>query len=80
MGNLAYRDRTTFEPWPEGQWCEVGDWVRIPQYGGDRVEILVGPDKSKYHGHLALFATIPDRDVWSKVPQDVNPLTMRGWF
>lgn len=80
LANLAYRDRNTFEPWPEGPWCQEGDWIRIPQYGGDRVEITVPADKAKYPGHLALFCTIPDRDAWSKVPQDINPMTMRGWF
>lgn len=80
LGVLAYKDRNTFQPWPEGNWCEPGDYIRIPQYGGDRVEILVPKDKAQYQGHMALFATIPDRDAWSKVRNDVNPLTMRGWF
>ena len=32
LGPLAYRDRTTFNHWPEGPWCSVGDYVRVPKY------------------------------------------------
>lgn len=35
-GALAFRNRTTMEPWPEGAWCSVGEFVRIPRYAGDR--------------------------------------------
>lgn len=39
VGPLAYRNRDTFEPWPEGAWCKVGDFVRVPKYQGDRFAI-----------------------------------------
>ena len=26
--------------WPEGSWCEVGDYIRVPKWGGDRWEGL----------------------------------------
>lgn len=80
VGPLAYRDRTTFEPWPEGPWCKVGDYVRVGQYGGDRVEIKVPDDLTRYENHMALFATISDRDVFSVVPEGFDPLSLRGWF
>lgn len=80
LGKLAYRDRDTLEEWPEGPWCKVGEYIRIPQYGGDRTEIVVPPELSKYDGHVALFATISDRDVWSGVDEGFNPLTLKGWF
>lgn len=80
LGVLAYKNRDTMAPWPEGNWCEEGDFIRVPQYGGDRVEIAVPEDIRIFEEHEALFATIPDRDAWSKVPSDINPLTMKGWF
>lgn len=36
MGPLAYKNRGTGEPWPEGVWASVGDYVKLPRYGGDR--------------------------------------------
>ena len=36
LGPVAFRNRDTLEPWPEGDWCKPGDFVRVPKYGGDR--------------------------------------------
>jgi co-chaperonin GroES (HSP10) len=36
VGVLAFHNRSTGEPWPEGAWFKVGDYVRVPKYGGDR--------------------------------------------
>ena len=36
LGPVAYRYHDTLEYWPEGPWCNVGDFVRIPKHGGDR--------------------------------------------
>jgi co-chaperonin GroES (HSP10) len=35
LGPVAFCDRKTLEPWPEGRWCKPGDFVRVPRYGGD---------------------------------------------
>lgn len=37
VGPLAFHNRSTGEPWPEGVWAKVGDIVRVPKYGGDRM-------------------------------------------
>lgn len=36
VGPLAFKNRNTMEQWPEGSWCEPGDFVRVPKYAGDR--------------------------------------------
>lgn len=36
-GPLAFCNRSTGQPWPEGMWAKVGDIVRVPKYGGDRM-------------------------------------------
>ena len=36
IGPLAFHNRSTGEPWPEGAWFRVGEFVRVPKYGGDR--------------------------------------------
>ncbi len=38
IGPLAFHNRDTLAPWPEGDWCKVGDFVWTPQYGGQRHE------------------------------------------
>ena len=48
VGPVAYRFHDTLEPWPEGPWCEVGDYVRVPKHGGDRWTVKVPiADKEK---------------------------------
>ena len=64
MGPLAYRNRQTFEPWPEGRWCEVGQYVRVPKYGGDRWEVPV-PDAEG-----ALFVIFNDLDIRAVITGD----------
>ena len=36
IGPLAFKNRDTMQPWIEGTWAEVGDYVRVPKWGGDR--------------------------------------------
>lgn len=38
-GELAFRNRKTFEPWPEGVWAQIGEMVRFPRWGGDRITV-----------------------------------------
>jgi len=33
MGPLAYKNKETLEPYKEGNWCEVGDYVFMPRSG-----------------------------------------------
>ena len=39
VGPTAFRDQKDLTAWPEGDWAEPGDFVRIPQYGGDRAYV-----------------------------------------
>jgi co-chaperonin GroES (HSP10) len=74
VGPLAFKKRDTMEPWPEGSWCEEGDFIRVPKWGGDRWEVLVEnePDEDP-----ALFAVFNDHEVIAKVTGD--PLSMRAF-
>lgn len=72
IGPLAFRNRSTMEPWPEGNWCEAGEFVRVPKYGGDRWEIKLG-DKG-----IALFVIFNDLDIIGKVTGD--PLGMKAFI
>lgn len=70
MGPSAFKRRDNLAPWPEGAWCNVGDFVRIPMYGGDRIAVPFGDAKDE-----ALFVLIKDGDVTAKIIGD--PLAIK---
>lgn len=63
MGSVAFCNRDTLEPWPEGQWCKVGDYVRVPKYGGDRWQVT-------RDGKTAMFVIVRDLDVVGAIVGD----------
>jgi co-chaperonin GroES (HSP10) len=76
IGPLAYRNRDTMAPWPEGSWTAVGDFIRVPKWGGDRWEVQVpGDDELE---EKALFMILNDHEVIAKVTGD--PLAMRAYL
>lgn len=72
IGPLAYRNRNTMDPWPEGSWAHPGDYVRVPKYGGDRWEVPLP------NGESALFVIFNDLDIIGKVEGD--PLAIRAFI
>jgi len=63
-------------PWPEGSWTAVGDFIRVPKWGGDRWEVQVpGDDELE---EKALFMILNDHEVIAKVTGD--PLAMRAYL
>lgn len=36
VGPLAYKNRETMTPWPEGAWAKEGDFIFVPKYAGAR--------------------------------------------
>jgi len=65
IGPLAFKNRETMESWPEGSWAEIGDFVRVPKWGGDRWERTSAGDDSP-----VLFMTINDHELISRVTDD----------
>jgi co-chaperonin GroES (HSP10) len=76
IGPIAFCHRDTMKPWPEGSWCSVGDYIRVPKWGGDRWEVKV-PDGDD-HEDPALFMILNDHEVIAKVTGD--PLAMRAFI
>jgi co-chaperonin GroES (HSP10) len=72
IGPLAFRQRDTMAPWPEGSWCEVGDYLRVPKWGGDRWEVEVPGEEDP-----ALFMVLNDHEVIAKITGD--PLKVRAF-
>lgn len=71
IGPLAFKKRDSMEPWPEGSWVEVGDYVRVPRWTGDRWEIPVSKDD------VVQFMLMNDHEVIAKLTSD--PLEMRAF-
>jgi hypothetical protein len=82
VGELAFKNRTTMDPWPEGSWCQPGEFVRIPRYGGDRwsvkpteaVEISPAGEKADE----AVLVIFNDLDLVGKVTGD--PLAIKAFL
>lgn len=76
IGPLAFKNKDTMASWPEGSWAEVGDYVRVPRWGGDRWERPVAGEEN---GDLnpVLFMTINDHELIAKVTD--NPLSFKAY-
>lgn len=72
VGPLAFKKRDTMEPWPEGSWCEVGDFLRVPKWTGDRWEVRIADDES------IEFMIMNDHEVIAKITG--NPLDTKAFI
>lgn len=66
LGPLAFKKKDTLEPWPEGVWADVGSFVRVPKYGGDRFEVTIANEPEE----PALFMLINDHELIAKIKGD----------
>lgn len=75
IGPLAFKNRDTMQAWPEGTWAQLGDYVRVPKWGGDRWEVRVpGDDEME---DPVLFMTLNDHELIAKVT--ANPLSFKAY-
>ena len=72
VGPLAFKNRNDMKPWPEGDWCKEGDFIRVAKYGGDRWEVPME------NGESAMFVIFNDLDIIGKVTGD--PLAVRAFI
>ena len=75
VGPLAYKNRDTMQSWPEGSWAQVGDYVRVPKWGGDRWEIKVS--EGDRDDDPVLFMTLNDHELIARVV--ANPLSFKAY-
>lgn len=89
IGSLAFRNRNTGEFWPEGAWCQVGEYVRVPKYQGDRWKVVFDADEvkrldgkwvktGKKETDNVEFALFKDTSLIAKVTG--NPLAIRSFL
>jgi co-chaperonin GroES (HSP10) len=67
VGPLAFKNRATGEPWPEGIWAGVGDYVKVSRWGGERwtVDMADGLEP-------IMLAIMSDGDLIGKYTGDVR--------
>lgn len=76
IGPLAFKHRDTMASWPEGSWCQAGEYIRVPKWGGDRWEVKVpGEDDLE---DPALFMVLNDHEIIAKLTGD--PLAMKAFI
>ena len=75
IGPLAFKNRDTMQPWPEGSWAQVGDYVRVPKWGGDRWEREVPNEEG--NEDPVLFMTLNDHELIAKITDD--PLSFKAY-
>jgi co-chaperonin GroES (HSP10) len=68
LGPIAFCNRDTMKPWPEGVWVQKGDLVRVPKYGGDRFERVIPGSGGE---ETAIFCTFQDHEILSIVDPEV---------
>ena len=73
VGRLAFKNRNTMEPWPEGSWCAVGEFVRVPRYGGDRWSVKTNNGEDE-----AILVIFNDLDLVGKVTGD--PMAIKAFL
>jgi co-chaperonin GroES (HSP10) len=79
LGPVAFKNRTTLEGWPEGEWCSIGQFVRVPKYGGDRWEVPVPGSKGVAGDDVsAMFVLFNDLDLLGGVY--VDPLSVKAFI
>ncbi len=74
VGPVAFKHRDTLADWVEGAWCGVGDFVRIPKYGGDNFNATTEQDGEKVE---ARFIILRDLDLIAKVD---DPLAVKAYI
>lgn len=74
LGEVAFRNRETLAPWPEGDWVNIGDYARVPKYGGDRWQVPLTPGDP--NTEYSLFCVFRDVDIVGKIP---DPLSVLAW-
>ena len=71
VGPLAFKNRDTMQGWPEGSWCGVGDYLRVPKWTGDRWFVPHNNEEN------VEFMVLNDHEVIAKITG--NPLDVKAF-
>jgi len=70
IGPVAFRNRNTMELWPEGAWYSIGDFIRVPKYGGDRWTVPTTDGQGQ--AIIALFNDLDSKAVATGDPTKIK--------
>lgn len=73
LGPLAFRNRETMAPWAEGVWVKADDFVRVPRWNGDRIEVPTSDDMGP-----VTFVCFNDHELIARVTGD--PLAIKSYI
>lgn len=74
VGPLAFKNRQTALPWPEGMWAKIGDFVRFPRHIGDRLSVKMDDGR----GDPVVILLMDDHQLSGRYTCD--PLTVRAFI
>lgn len=86
LGPLAFKFRDSGSMWPEGSWCAVGDFVRVPKYQGDRCQVrylrrFTDPDGvTREEYDFCSFVGFKDIALLGKYPSLEAALSAKSFF
>ena len=90
IGPLAFHNRNDGAMWPEGAWCKVGDYVRVPKYQGDRFAVRYerpdfeidanGQRRETTVSDEVVFAQFKDLFLLGKYPTAEDALAAKAWL
>lgn len=73
-GPLAFHNRNTGKPWPEGDWVSRGDYVRVPKHGGDKWTVT---HEDQYGKDEIMFLILDDLNLIARVK---DPLSVKAYL
>lgn len=73
VGPLAFKNRESGNPWPEGVWGKAGDYVLVPRWGGERRSI-----PATDNGTPVVVVVLNDSDLIGKFTGD--PLAVKSYI
>ena len=91
VGSLAFHTRDTGQEWPEGSWCQPGDFVRIGKYQGDRwampfrardteIDENTGTRREIQVMDRCVFLLIKDLAIFGKYPTAADAMAARAYL
>lgn len=78
IGPMCFRNRNTGEMWPEGAWCAVGDFVKVPKYQGDPWAIAYTRDDGMTD--FVRFGLFKDLALMGRYPDAAAALAAKAFY
>lgn len=78
IGPMCFRNRNTGDMWPEGAWCQVGDFVKVPKYQGDLWAVEYAREDGKTD--FVRFALFKDLALMTRYRSAAEALAAKSFY